>query len=307
MLQGSINTCPGALDQLGLKATNEADQIREQVASLFDPSKPLHILYEKEAWVGFDIHIVAELFAEKSGQKPHFVKPSSMRLSDRGKLYSTETGEDVEVEQVALEAPQALLKAMGKDILKQVALRCRNDLRTVLLVHDKRFLAILRQEAPRLLERGVLDQAEYSAIMNNIIDSRLPRSKGFLDVLEECKRNEKAKDGYVLKATRTGWGKGHIFGYELEQEAWMAELEKLARPLEVDQVDEHVLQRYVRQQQYPIWRHMEQRQQDYYLVVSILSLQGRYVGVGPTRIGERTHVKLGPGQPGIALSTLTDV
>lgn len=257
--------------------------------------------------MGFDIHIVAKLFGDKTGQAVHFVLPSSMRLSEEGTLFSTETGKDVEVQQVALEAPQALLKAMGKDILKRVSLMCRNDLRTVLLVHDKRFLGILRQEAPDLHERGVLDQDEYHAIMENIVETRLSRTDTFHEVFEQCKVNPMAKDDFVLKAIRSGFGRDHIFGYELEQEAWMAELEKLAKPLvQGGPVDGHVLQRYVRQQRYPIWRHMEQRTQEYYLVVSLLSLQGHYMGVGPTRIGERTHVRLGPGELGIALASLTD-
>ena len=50
------------------------------------------------------------------------------------------------IHQVGLELHQRELLAIETEMLQQINIRCFNDMRTILLVHDKQMLRIVKQE-----------------------------------------------------------------------------------------------------------------------------------------------------------------
>ncbi|KAK7995612.1 hypothetical protein PG990_014385 [Apiospora arundinis] len=84
------------------------------------------------------------------------VKSSAHRTSPPGYWMTDPQSGEVweEVQQVGLELHQRELMELDRELLRQISLRCFNDLRTILLVHDKRMLGIVQEEAPRLVARG---------------------------------------------------------------------------------------------------------------------------------------------------------
>ena len=145
---------------------------------LFDNSLPLHIVKGEER--GIDIFMFIEFAYKRLGIKPRLITPDTLRvMADPSgksgyKLYclakaddvdtiTTESGETVEeIHQVCLELHQRELNGLDPEIKRQVSLRCFNDMRTILLAHDKRMLGLVREELESLVSRNVISpkQAE---------------------------------------------------------------------------------------------------------------------------------------------------
>lgn len=123
------------------------------------------------------------------GVKPHIIAPADLRLLEdseakygyrlccvvEGNGFAASTtsastlrtanGELVqEIHQIGLELHQRELFSLSREMLCQVSLRCFNDMRTILLVHDKRMLGIIKQEIPSLVTRRVLTAAQGHAL-----------------------------------------------------------------------------------------------------------------------------------------------
>ncbi|KAK8137078.1 hypothetical protein PG984_005018 [Apiospora sp. TS-2023a] len=135
-----------------------------------------------------------------------------------------------EVRQVGLELHQRELMGLGPQMLRQISLRCFNDLRTILLVHDKRMLGIVRQEAPRLVAGGALTPGQAETLMTGIAETLLPGSESLRGFLQACKTSSRLKDQYLLKPIRSGRGDGIVFGDDFDQASWISVLEALLSP-----------------------------------------------------------------------------
>lgn len=214
---------------------------------LFDGNYPLHIL--KGAEKGIDVHMFLDAVKTRTGIKARIITPADLRLladprskggyrlcclASEGRGVSTFTassGEDwEEVHQIGLELHQRELVALGSEMWRQVALRCFNDMRTILLVHDKRMLGIVRQEIPNLLLRGVLTVEQASSLNYGVVDTILPGSSELHRLIETCKTSPEARCGYIVKPIRSGKGDGIVFGDDVSAEDWMSTLEALVSP-----------------------------------------------------------------------------
>jgi hypothetical protein len=216
--------------------------------SLFDPSYPLHLLKGDEK--GIDIHMFIDAVWRRFGIKPRLVTPEQLRLlpdlrsktgyrlccvvkgldepainSWRFKAKNGEIWE--EMHQIGLELHQRELDALDLEVLRQVSLRCFNDMRTVLLVHDKRMLGIIRQELPKLMAHGVLTEMQAEALEMGIVETVLPGSKELDSLIQASRSDPQSRHGYILKPIRSGKGDGIIFGDDLTADEWTARLEGL--------------------------------------------------------------------------------
>lgn len=139
--------------------------------------------------------------------------------------FTAENGETwEEVYQVGLELHQRELVALDPELLRQIGLRCFNDLRTILLVHDKRMLGIVKQEIPQLLARSIITPAQAITLARGIVDTILPGSQELRDLSDASPdlRNE-----YIMKPIRSGKGDGIVFGDDLSPKEWSSALEGL--------------------------------------------------------------------------------
>ncbi|OJJ88497.1 uncharacterized protein ASPGLDRAFT_63369 [Aspergillus glaucus CBS 516.65] len=178
-----------AFEQRGLVDAADPGTILRGLLGQFDRRRPLHIVKGNER--GIDSHMFVE-FCQLLGIKAQLITPDSLRVVPHReghngyKLYS--------------------------ELKRQISLRYFNDMRAILLTHDKRMRGIVLQELNSLVTRNILS-AEQAAQLEQLIDqSRSP---------------EQLKDDYILKPIRSGKGDGIQFGDQLSHADWLAKLEEL--------------------------------------------------------------------------------
>jgi hypothetical protein len=282
--------------------------------SLFRPDQPLHLLKGEEA--GIDISMFPDAVKRHFGVEPRTITPGDMRLlpdpeSDSGfRLYCkvdaatptsilADNGELVEpVVQVGLELRQHELAAMSPTMLREISLCCFNDMRTVLLVHDKRMLGIIKQELPSLVARKVLTATQAAALDAGIVDSALPGSPELAALLEASRASSTVKDGYILKPIRGGKGVGILFGDEMAQAEWLARLEGL-RVAELRPGTTYVVQRRIVQRLYDLVLRPSDGRRHYPLVGTYHVINGKLLGLGTWRASSARIVAISGGGSGI--------
>ncbi|KAE8141865.1 Clavaminate synthase-like protein [Aspergillus pseudotamarii] len=231
----------------GLVGATDPAKILNGLLSLFQPNLPLHLLKGDEA--GIDIHMVVDFLTRYLGITPRFVLPADLRLlpdpqakggyklccvvqnldsSPDSSSVIHHNGEALEeIHQVGLELHQRELRALEPEMLRQISLRCFNDLRTILLVHDKRMLGIVKQELDRLVARNVLTLSQAKVLDKGIPETILPGSLELDQAIAYCKEIPDLKNEYILKPIRSGKGDGIVFGEDLDTKEWISRLEGL--------------------------------------------------------------------------------
>lgn len=278
--------------------------------SLFRPDQPLHLLKGDEA--GIDIFMFIDAAKRHLGIEPRLITPGDLRLlpdpeTESGfKLYckvdvSTPTsilsddGELVEaVVQIGLELHQHELAAMSPAMLREVSLCCFNDLRTILLVHDKRMLGIIKQELPSLVGRNVLTSTQADTLDAGIVDSVLPGSPELAALLRASRASSTVKDDYILKPIRGGKGAGILFGDEMAQAEWLAALEGL-QVAELRPGTTHVIQKRVVQRLYDMVLRPSDGRRRNPLVGTYHVANGKLLGLGTWRTSSSRIVAISGG------------
>lgn len=251
-----------------------------------------------------DIHMFIDFLSRHLGITPRLITPSDLRLvrSSEGvngyklcclvqntdnnapsfapRLY-TEAGELVEeIQQVGLELHQREIFGMEPEMLRQVSMRCFNDMRTVLLVHDKRMLGILRQEIPSLVARNVLTPTQGEALTKGIADTILPGSPEMQRLIQTCQADGEKRKQYLLKPVRGGKGAGILFGDQLDAKEWQDILERLRSATLHKNDTNYVLQRYVRPALYDLIISPSGKRQRMPLVGTYHAASGQLLGLG---------------------------
>ena len=241
------------------------------------------------------------------GTKPRLITPADLRLlpdpqsksgyrlccvaKNRDRVASStdfpthiaENGEVwEEVYQVGLELHQRELVALQPEMLRQISLRCFNDMRTILLVHDKRMLGIVKQELPLMVARGILKPAQADALDRGIVDTYLPGSEWLNDFIRASKASPELRHQYILKPIRSGKGDGIVFGDDVSPEEWVAALESLRSPKVVPGVT-CVVQRRIVPREYNMVLKASSGMVSYPLVGTYHVANGSLLGLGTWR------------------------
>lgn len=195
----------------------------------------------------------------------------------------TADGEAVEeIFQVGLELHQRELAALAPEMLRQISLRCFNDMRTVLLVHDKRMLGIVKQELPRLVARNVLTPGQATTLDRGIVDTALPGSRELEELLQASRDSPQLRNGFLMKPIRGGKGAGIVFGDDLSPEEWVAALERLRTPGVIPGVS-CVVQRRIEPRLYDVVLKPSGEMHSYPLVGTYHVVNGKLLGLGTWR------------------------
>ncbi|TKW49876.1 hypothetical protein CTA1_2437 [Colletotrichum tanaceti] len=235
VLVGATDPNQGSLTLFSLSLI----KILEGLFGLFQPDRPLHLL--KGAEHGIDIHMFIDAVWRRFGIRPHHTgrpedAPPGSRVPRREPeqgpwSFTADNGEIwEEVHQIGLELRQRELAALGTDTLREVSLRCFNDMRTILLVHDKRMLGVVKQELPRLVASGTLTAAQAYVLDRGVVDTILPGSPELGRLAAASAASPRLRHGYVLKPIRGGKGRGIVFGDDLGPGDWASALRELASP-----------------------------------------------------------------------------
>ncbi|KAJ5765668.1 hypothetical protein N7520_005227 [Penicillium odoratum] len=275
-------------------------QVLNGLLSLFRHNLPLHFLKGEEP--GLDIHMVVDFVQRQIGLSPRLTSPQDLRLlpdpHKEGKhtlcclvdhdqavtssLFTPEGEAVEEVYQLGLELHQHELDAMQPEILQQVSLRCFNDLRTILLVHDKRMLGIVKEELDHLVARNVLSPTQAQALDRRIADTFLPGS-GYLDkVLYLSKVSPEIRNQFFLKPVRGGKGAGIVFGDEYEPDQWVSILKRLQSPT-LGKGGTYVVQRRITPRLYDVVLKASGERTRYPLVGTYHAIHGQLIGFGVWR------------------------
>ncbi|KAG9501681.1 hypothetical protein J7337_007372 [Fusarium musae] len=300
--QSATNDSLGSAETVLIPAT-DPDTILEGLFDLFDPEYPLHLL--KGAEKGIDIHMFIDAVEHRCGVKPRLIVPADLRLfpdsrsksgfrlcraiHDRdGQVPNTwrflaPHGEVYEeIQQVGLELHQRELLALEPEMLRQISLRCFNDMRTILLVHDKRMLGIVRQEIPQLAARGVITAAQAEALRLGVVETLLPGSEELKGLLQVSLVSPDLRHGYILKPIRSGKGNGIIFGDDVTAPEWISLLQALATPGEIS-TDLCVVQRLITPRKYNLVLRASMGVVRYPLVGTYHVANGKLLGLGTWR------------------------
>ncbi|KAI0517593.1 hypothetical protein F5B22DRAFT_110747 [Xylaria bambusicola] len=290
------------LGQLNLSSTTTSATMLNGLRTLFNPTVPLHLLIEEEA--GIDIHMFVHAAQDKFGLTPRMIRPSDLRLEPSPDTHSgyklccltkgdgagemipppptfvNDKGETVEeILQVGLELRQHELFGLPREILRHISLCCFNDLRTLLLVHDKRMLGIVKQELGRLVKQQVLTPAQARVLDEGIVDTYLPNSPQLSSLLQKSISEPSLKDDYILKPVRGGKGAGIIFGDDLTAEEWLSKLTGLLSQAPFLGTT-YVIQRRVNHCLYDLVMPASVEKVRYPLVGTFHIFHGRFCGLG---------------------------
>lgn len=199
-----------------------------------------------------------------------------------------------EIHQVGLELHQREFRALGPEMLRQISLRCFNDLRTILLVHDKRMLGIVKQELGRLVARNVLTLSQAKVLDKGIPETILPGSLELDQAIAYCKEMPDLKSEYILKPIRSGKGDGIVFGEDLDPKEWISRLEGLRSAALVPSGGTCIVQRKVKQILYDVVLRPTGEKARYPLIGTYHSINGEFLGIGvwrssPDRICAISH------------------
>jgi hypothetical protein len=292
-------------------------QIVNGLLSLFQPTLQLHLLKGQEA--GIDIHMFIDAVWKRFGIKPKLITPEELRLlpdprsttgyrlfcasrdgvetslqdSSAPFIHDGETLE--EIHQVGLELHQRELAALAPEMLRQISLRCFNDMRTILLVHDKRMLGIIRQEISNMVTRQVLGKTHADALERGIVNTILPKSPEMDSLLQACRNSTLLQNEYILKPIRSGKGDGIVFGEDLNPCAWVAELQRLQSQEPRNLHASCVVQRRIVPHEYDLILKSPGTMDRYPLVGTYHVANGQLLGLGTWRASRDRIVAVSSG------------
>ncbi|KAJ8128229.1 hypothetical protein O1611_g5408 [Lasiodiplodia mahajangana] len=305
------------LRDLKLYSTTEPKTMLGSLQSLFNPAVPLHLLIDEEA--GIDIHMFVHDAQHRFGITPRMIKPSDLRLepsqdTDGGyqlcclaqgpgtgqmlpapRTFINDKGETwEEIRQVGLELRQHELFALPKEMLRHISLVCFNDLRTLLLVHDKRMLGIVKQELGHLVQSGVLTPAQARVLDEGIVDTYLPNSLQLHTLLQISIASPSLKNEYILKPIRGGKGAGIIFGDDLTANEWECKLKSLHSQVPFSG-STYVVQRRVKHCLYDLVLPASEEKVRYPLVGTFHIMNGTFRGLGIWRASAKRICAISSG------------
>ncbi|CAI7633937.1 unnamed protein product [Penicillium glandicola] len=286
------------LESRGLVHCVDGESILGGLFKLFDNKLPLHLVKGEEH--GIDIFMFIEFAKKRLGIKPRLITPETLRvLPDSSeptgfKLYclaqegaadtiTTGSGEVIEeVHQIGLELHQREINALDPEMKRQISVRCFNDMRTILLAHDKRMLGLVREELKSFVSRNIITPKQAECLRRGITPTILPGSTALDQFISACRASEIFQKEYILKPIRGGKGAGILFGDEVTYPTWLALLEKMQCPkLEVGKTL-FVVQRKIDQPKYDVLL-SEGNSHRCHMVGTYHAINGEYLGLGTWR------------------------
>jgi len=195
-----------------LQRIDGMSKIHSTMTAAFRDGRPVAIVLRSESG--------SEIFMLLHGLDFHTITPRSL-TSDRDAHY-------------VLELDRMELLDLAPDVLDRIIRNgSRNDVRTLILVHDKRLLSVLSDPA---IMRDYVDAATARLLTHHIIPTR-PAAQALDDALAN-------QDDWVIKPNSGGRGVDILIGGDTPREVWESRLR--------DHAADDTLQRFVKQRRFPI-------------------------------------------------------
>lgn len=287
-----------------LDTPTDPDRMFDSIFAMFDPCLPIHFL-QSGSFIETRQNVMAAFmdYAEKrTGMRPYVVSPDELRLvpdSTSGTgytLYCTsavpgstssvdQDKENLEkIHQVGLQLIANEYELLDPQIKHHLALHGVNDVRSMLLVQDKRILGILLQELDALVTKHhVLTEEQADLLQRRVVQTILPGSKELEQLIHSHHQGEIIKDNFILKPVRGSRGAGILFGDELGKSEWEEILNDLRNPEMGQHRKLYVIQPVITQVEEELFLDEEVEAQRCHRVGSYHAVNGEFVGLGAWR------------------------
>ena len=195
---------------------------------------------------------------------------------------------EIEVDQFILELHQDELLSIPIDLVEHMIENCTilNDLRTIFIAHDKRFLTILNDDE---ILSDYICQKTHQTIKNHRIKSIIPKKLLENKILySDVIRNKK---NWLLKPCLLGKGEGIIFGKNVSSIEWKQLVDSSMSS------QDFIIQSYVKQEKFEILSKSNEilSIENYNIVGTILCFNDLFLGPGIFRGSQTDLISLNQG------------
>lgn len=217
---------------------------------------------------GYDINLLQEYFGNI-----FCLNPKDLKFENDKICFYSKQNQKIFLNQFILELHQDEILNIPENILNSMVKSCKllNDLRTIFLIHDKKFLHLLSRD-------DIL--FDYMNINNHKI-IRKHRINTYLSnqILNDYSEIENNKDRWLLKPAFLGKCKGIILGKNINQEKWTHKMKNLKQNF--------VIQQYIKQKVFSL-----KDLKNYHLVGTLLCFNDMFYCPGIFRASKKDLISL---------------
>ncbi|CBF75932.1 uncharacterized protein ANIA_03539 [Aspergillus nidulans FGSC A4] len=279
-----------------LDVEGNPDHMMDRLKALFHPGWPLRFVHNRE-----HNPMIEALMRDLGNMKPRLLTPDDLHLvadktSPTGYRlqcvrepgssadHDNETVEDIH--QVALRLFLDELAALPPEMQRQLAFLSCNDIRSMLLIHDKRILGILLQELNDLVvKHNVLTSRQADLLRKGVVFTIIPGSKELDQLIDSYYKGKVSKKDFILKPIRSGRGEGILLGGDLSTVKWEAILSDMKSAALAPSRAQYIIQPFVEQLEADTFLDEEAGVQRTRRVGTYHSMHGQFVSLGVWRVG----------------------
>lgn len=222
------------------------------------------------------------------------IKPNELCVDPTSETVYVESSQNsnrIYLRQFLLELHQDELLGLPDDLLNALVKRSDklvNDMRTIFIIHDKRFLAILNRDD---IISDYLSPNHHKTLRRHRIRSILPSDLCHVQLRHEVYT---LKNNWLLKPCLFGKGEGIVFGKDLPDREWRSLVEQNLHS------NKFILQEYINQERFDLMLTQKQYKDNGHsarlpLVGALLCLNDKFLGPGIYRSSNRDLVALSRG------------
>ncbi|KAM0413849.1 hypothetical protein ACHAPD_007091 [Fusarium lateritium] len=172
------------------------------------------------SWTGFDLYCEFDQQTAVSSNTPDLI-------SINGQLIE-------KVHQIGLQLYDFEVFTLDPDMVREIAKRSDNDIRSVFIAHDKRILSIIHRELHDLVHKHkIISQDQRRILAECIIPTIVPGSPELQTVIENASQDPSIKDQFIIKPFRLARGLGIRLGKDISAKEWQSILQ-LMKKAEID-------------------------------------------------------------------------
>lgn len=257
----------------------ELAKIQSTILARFSTDIPLVRVASSES--GSESLYFLETFTHQGGQVLH-VKPENLRMQS-DQIFASDGNTEVPVNQFILEIDREELSLFSEDVITHIIEHSNyiNDVRTLILVHDKRILSLLANE--KIMSAYL--RPEQLSLLNRFLTQSLDLSDD--QHFQEVSNN---KDNWVIKKVSGGRGVDLYVGQQCDASDWRERLTK--------ERGSFMAQQFVAPGAVPLVTSDKSTTEikPMHFVGSLPCFDGECFGLGMFRASEKLCVNIGNGQ-----------
>ncbi|KAK1145154.1 hypothetical protein N8T08_004587 [Aspergillus melleus] len=294
-----------ALDNMDIKppdldVAGDPEHMIACLKALFHREWPVRFVHNRE-----NNALVEALMRDLGDMKPRLLTPDDLQLvadntsptgyklqCAREPASSADTQDDnmEDIHQVALRLCFDEFASLSPEIQRQLAFHSNNDIRSILLSHDKRMLGILHQELDDLVvKHHVLTKRQADILRKRVVFTIIPGSKELEQLIDSYHQGKVSKEEFILKPIRSGRGEGIITGQELSNSEWETILANMKNPALSPDRTVYIIQPFVKQAEGDMFIDEKVGIQRVHRVGTYHCMHGEFAALGLWRVGVSTN------------------